>query len=189
MLKTIATLAFVLLGAQAQAAEVRTVDLSQPLLAVADVDPLGLNWKVGDSTDYKLSGGIMQGTARMFVREETAQGFWLQQDLDVGMFGKQKVEVLYDKTNAKVLELIVNGQKQTPPEAADTEIVETKHDRVTVPKGEFECMYVKMRDKKNNQESEAWINPALIPVSGMIKTISQSQMGPVTLELTGFEKK
>ena len=122
----------------------------------------------------------------MFIREETTQGFWLQQDMDLGFMGKQKVETLIDKSSGAVLEMIVNDQKQTPPDPNDTEIVETKNDHITVPAGEFDCIYAKLHDKKQNQDAEAWINPKAVPIAGMLKQIAQSQMGPITIELTDF---
>jgi hypothetical protein len=147
-----------------------------------------LPWKVNDSCDYSMNGGIIQGTVHMFVASETDQGFWVQQDMDMGFLGKQKVEVLYDKTTAKVLQMKVNDQAQTPPDPNDQKIVETKNDHITVPKGEFDCMYVKIHDNKQNQDAETWVNPKIVPIAGMLKTLSQSQLGPIDIELTNFVK-
>jgi hypothetical protein len=144
-----------------------------------------LPWTVGESADYNMDAGFIQGTVHMFVREQNDQGFWIQQDMDLGMLGKQKVEVLYDKNNGQVLQMLVNGEAQTPPDPSNTEIVETKNDHITVPKGEFDCMYVKLHDKKENTDSQAWITQ-VVPISGMLKSIAPSQFGDVTIELTDF---
>lgn len=184
MIKTILASVLVLSGFQAGATS--SLTLTDTLAKIATAAPPNLNWKVGDSTDFNLSGGILSGTMHSFVREETAVGFWVQQDIDLGFLGKQKSEVLYDKTNGQVLELIVNGQKQDPPASGDVEVVETKQDRITVPKGTFDCMYAKVRDVKKNEEIQVWIAPG-VPMGGMIKTIAPSQMGEVTLELTDFK--
>ncbi len=189
MLKTIFAAAFVLLTAQAHAAP--TVLPAQSLInAFNQPVPLGtmLLWKVGDTANYKLDGGIIQGSMHMFVREEVSNGFWLQQDMDMGFMGKQKVETLIDKTNGSVLEMIVNDQKQTPPDPKDTEIVETKNDHIKVPAGEWDCMYAKIHDKKQNTDAEVWINPKVVPIAGMLKQVAQSQMGPITIELTDFKR-
>lgn len=45
-----------------------------------------------------------------------------------------------------------------------------------------------IKDKDNNQETNAWINPEQIPLSGMLKTIQPSQFGEVNVELTSFNK-
>ena len=47
--------------------------------------------------------------------------------------------------------------------------------------------YLKVKDKTNNQLSEQWVNPRDIPLSGMLKTLADSQMGKVTVELTSFK--
>jgi hypothetical protein len=44
--------------------------------------------------------------------------------------------------------------------------------------------------KQNGQDTtaEQWVNPKQVPVMGMVKIIAQSQMGPVTAELTSFKR-
>lgn len=141
-------------------------------------------WMVGDFADYNLDGGFITGTMHMFVREKVSQGTWIQQDLDLSLFGKQRVEVLYD-SEGRILELLVNGEKQNPPDPNDMEIVETRHDTVTVPKGQFDCMWVKMHSKSQNTDSQVWVNQS-VAVSGMVKSIQPNQMGEITIELTDF---
>lgn len=148
-----------------------------------------LNWKVGDSANYSLSGGVIQGTMTTLFREKTEEGFWVQQDMDLGFLGKQKVEILYNRSTGEVLKLIVNGKEETPPKGDDLEIIESKETSVTVPKGTFDCIYAKLRNKSDNSETEVWINPNLIPLGGLIKTVSQTQMGPLNVELTDFKKQ
>lgn len=184
-------MALVLFSAQSFAG-IQTIQVQSVLKAVVPqaVSPMAvLNWKVNDSCDYNLKGGIMNGTLHMFVREEAAQGYWVQQDVDLGFLGKQKVEALYDKGNGQVLELRVNGEKQDIPSQEDMEIVESRRESVTVPKGTFDSIYLKMRDKKKNDETQLWVNPTLIPIAGMLKTVQGSQMGDISIELTNFLKQ
>jgi hypothetical protein len=148
----------------------------------------GLNWTVGDSADYNLNGGIIQGTMHMFVRETSDVGFWMEQDMDLGALGQQKVEVNINKDNGQIVDMIVNGQKQTPPAADDEEIVDSHKDNVTVPAGTFDCFWVKIHSKSQNNDSQSWLNPTAVPIAGMIKTIAPSQIGDITIELTGFKK-
>lgn len=152
-------------------------------------DNLGLNWKVGEKADYSLEvGSFIKGSMKMSVRELNDKGFWVNQDADLGFAGKQKVEILYDKYNGAVLEMIVNGEKQTPPDPAEQEIVETKNEQVTVPAGTFASLFVKLKNTKDNKITDAWINPEKIPISGLLKTNSDSQMGKVKIALTSFQK-
>jgi hypothetical protein len=154
-----------------------------------DFQPQALNWKVGDKADYSLEiGGFLKGTMNMLVREETAQGFWVNQDADLGFAGKQKIEILFDKNSGAILEMRVNGEKQTPPDPADMEIVETKQESVTVPAGTFQSLYIKLKDNKNNQMTEAWLNPEVVPIAGNLKTLSDTQFGKMKMLLTAYKK-
>lgn len=158
--------------------------------AIKEAQLQGLDWKVGDNADYKLSiGGFINGSMHNFVREETAAGIWMQQDMDLGFMGKQKIEVLFDKATGQVLEMYANGQKQNPPDPSDMEVVEMKEAQVTVPAGSFECIYARVRNNKDNTESEAWLNPQRVPMSGMLKQLAPSQFGQVDVQLTAFQKQ
>lgn len=168
--------------------EVQMTKLAQEVSAPADLNAL-LEWKVGDWTDYSLKGGVISGKMHVLVRNEVTEGFWVQQDMDLGFMGKQKIEILYDKNTGKVLQLLVNDEKKTPPDPSDMEVVETRNEKVTVPKGTFDCIYAKILNKKENQTTEAWLSPNLVPVSGMVKTLTPSQMGVITVVLTNFLKQ
>lgn len=148
----------------------------------------GLNWVVGQENNYKLNmGGFLQGTMKMSVREIGADGAWLVQDVDL-MIQKQKIEVLIDLSNGQIKKMIVNGKEQEPPKA-DYEVVETKEDHITVPAGAFDVIYIKIKDRANKDAiSEQWVNPRDIPISGMAKSLADSQFGKVTIELTSFKK-
>lgn len=188
MFKSLLVSAVLAFGVSSQAS---TIDIQSVVRGFAfNPQPMALiNWTIGDSVDYKMSGGIMSGTMHMFVREMTAQGYWLQQDLKLGFMGEHKIETLIDKENGKVIEVLVDGQKQNLPDTGEQEIVDSRRENVTVPKGTFESMWLKIRNKKDNTDSELWANPTIVPIAGMIKSIQPSQMGTVTLEMTDFKKQ
>ena len=149
----------------------------------------GLNWKVGDTNNYKLNmGGFINGTMKMYVREIAADGIWMNQDVDL-MIQKSKIEVLLNPANGEVIKMIVDGKEQAPPKN-DIEIVDQKEATVTVPAGTFKTIYLKIKDNANNgSTSEMWVNPRDIPLSGMAKSLADSQLGKVTIELQSFDKK
>ena len=123
----------------------------------------------------------------MYVREVVADGIWMVQDIDL-QIQKQKVEVLLDPSNGQIKKMIVNGKEQTPPKA-DFELIDQKEDKVTVPAGTFEVIYLKIKDNANKgQISEQWVNPRDIPLSGMAQTKADTQMGKMTMQLTSFKK-
>lgn len=146
----------------------------------------GLNWKVGDRATYKLDmGGFLKGTSNNYVREDVGTGFWIVQEIDL-MFQKQKVEILINKTTGKIERLLVNGQEQSVPQT-ETEVLEMKEDRITVAAGTFDCIYAKIRDRSDGKISEAWINPKVVPMSGTLKAVADSQLGKVVQEVTTMQ--
>lgn len=189
MFKSIIAGALLAFGMQSYAA-IMTPALAAKSIAVItvqDVRPASmLNWTVGSTADYNINMGFISGTMHAQVREETPVGFWIQQDMDLGFMGAQKVEIHINKDTGEIIELLVNGQKQEAPDHANSEIVESRREKVTVPKGEFDSVYVKMHDKKENKDSEAWINPSIVPMGGMLKQVADGPMGQVTVELTDY---
>lgn len=150
----------------------------------------GINWAIGDACHYDLSmASFIKGKLDVIVREKNDEGYWLDQNVDLGFLGKQQMSVLIDPNTGAIKKVIVDGKEQAPPETGEMEVVEVKEAKVTVPAGTFDAVYFKIHDKKENKDTEQWANPKLIPISGMIKSLGQSQMGEVVTELVSFEKK
>ncbi len=187
MFKTLLVIATLALGLQAHAAltQVESQAIISTITQPAIFDDLFI---VGESADYKLDGGFIQGKVHMLVREATADGYWLQQDLDLGAMGAHKAEVLYDKNTGKVTKILMDGKEQQIPDQSQMKVIASHKDHITVPKGAFDCMYVKIHDNSKNEDSEVWISP-LVSVAHMVKTISPSPVGNMTIELTDFLKK
>ena len=146
----------------------------------------GLNWHVGDKASYKISiGGFINGTSNNIVREDTGTAFWMVQDMDL-QIQKQKVEALINKSTGQIEKLLVNGQEQSVPKS-DQKVLEMHEDHITIAAGAFDCIYAKIQDNSNQQITEAWINPKIVPMTGVLKAISDSQFGKVNQEATSFE--
>jgi hypothetical protein len=154
-----------------------------------DVVTQGLPWNVGDENNYKITMGFLPGTMKMFVREINADRTeaWLVQDVNL-LIQKQKIEALIDMNTGETKRMLVDGQEQQIP-ASNYEIIEQMEAEVTVPAGKFRAMYIKIQDNGNNgQITEQWVNGRDIPVNGMAKSMSDSLLGKVTMELTSFKK-
>lgn len=147
----------------------------------------GLDWKVGDRADYSVDMGFIKGTMNSSVRSIGAEGVWMDQDMDLGFAGKQKIETLIDPNTGAIKKMLVNGQEQQIPEQ-DIEVIEVKEDRITVPAGTFDCIHARMQDKKDKKEINAWINPQLVPMSGLLKQVAPVQFGTLTVLLKSFHK-
>jgi hypothetical protein len=148
---------------------------------------MGLDWKVGESCNYKVDMGFIQGSMVMSVREIAADGIWMVQDVDLGFAGKQKMESLIDPNTGEVKKMLVNGKEQAVPKN-NTEVVEVKEDHITVPAGSFDCIHARLKDKDSNEESNAWLNPSAVPLSGLLQVKQPSQLGEVTISLVSFKK-
>lgn len=158
------------------------------LSLLAQAHTMGLDWKVGDTNNYSISiGGFINGTMDMSVRSIGADGMWIDQNMDLGFAGKQQVQTLIDPNTGETKKMIVNGKEQEVPKQ-DIEVIDVKEDHITVPAGEFDCVHARLKDKTNNQEINMWINPQLVPLSGMLKTIQPTQMGDANILLKSFKK-
>lgn len=196
MLKIVLSLvAALVISPLAQAEKIDFAQLAQPIIeSVAvqahvaqstGVSAFALKWKVGDKANYNISvGTFIKGTSESFVRDVLTDEIWVQQDMDLGMAGKQKVEILFDRATGQVKKILANGQEQTLPDASSVEMVESKEDRVTVPAGTFDAIYFKIRNKSDGKIQEAWINPQEVPINGSVKVLGETPMGKMTQELT-----
>jgi hypothetical protein len=165
-----------------------TIFASQQAQIQESVVAQGLNWKVGDENNYTLKMGFIPGTMRVWVREINGSEAWMIQDVAL-MGQKQSIEILLDLNTGAIKKMIVNGKEEAVPKT-DMEIVDQKEDKVTVPAGTYDAIYIKVKDKANKDAiSEQWVNPRDIPISGMLKSLGDSQLGKVTVELTSFKKQ
>lgn len=177
------------LSAPAQAnVDARVLEVVSALqnASVVQAHYAGLDWRVGDKASHKITNMLLNGSSDSFVREDTGTSFWMVQDMNLGMMGKQKIEVLMNKTTGQIEKMLVNGQEQQAPKP-DVEVVEMKEDKITVAAGSFDCIYAKIKNKGDGKITQAWINPKAVPMSGQLKVIAESQFGEIVQELTSFQ--
>ena len=190
MIKSIVLAAALTLSFTAHAGNslVESIFASQKVQIQQSVVAQGLNWKVGDENNYKMNMGFIPGTMKMSVREMGVDGAWLIQEVSI-IGQKQVIEVLIDLNTGAIKKMIANGKEQAIPKS-DLEIIDQKEDNITVPAGTFDVIYIKVKDKANADSiSEQWVNPRDVPISGMVKSTADSQLGKVTLELTSFKRQ
>ncbi|MFN8790214.1 MAG: hypothetical protein ACK5Y2_02010 [Bdellovibrionales bacterium] len=148
-----------------------------------------IEWKQGDTNSYDIGmmGGFVKGTMVQKVRSVDAEGIWVDQDMDV-MGQKQQASQLIDPATGEIKKFIVNGKEEKVPEPGEQEILEATESKITVPAGNFECIFVKIKDKKSGDITQAWINPEKVSIGGMLKVIQPSQFGEVTIALKSYKK-
>lgn len=189
MLKTILLAMGLAASVNASAATLNdVVSVANQAIFSGTVEAQGFDFKVGDKADYKLNmGGFIQGTMAMEVKAVSADSVTLGQSVSI-MGQGQNCELVMNPNTGETKSLVCDGKPQEIPDQGGMEVVDMKEDKVTVPAGTFECLYIKVKQTKDNSIVEQWANPKLVPVSGMIKSIMPSQLGKVTVELTGFKK-
>ncbi|OFZ02147.1 MAG: hypothetical protein A2070_04820 [Bdellovibrionales bacterium GWC1_52_8] len=146
-----------------------------------------INWKVGDTASYdvKISSFGKMGTNVKTVTKDEGTSIWLTQDLNLSG-QKQLAEAQISKADGKILKLIVNGKEQEIPNDP-LEIISQDYADVTVPAGTFQCIHVIAKSKQISK-LEVWMNPRDTVMDGMIKQIAQTQLFPLTMELTSFKR-
>ncbi|AZZ35355.1 hypothetical protein CIK05_00565 [Bdellovibrio sp. qaytius] len=190
MFKSLIVTAVLALSTVAQANSPAEILFASQKTAMQNVVAQGLNWAVGDENNYSITMGFIPGTMKMSVREISADRSeaWLVQDVNL-MIQKQKIEALVDMNTGVTKKMLVDGKEQQLPASDAYEIIDQKEGTITVKAGTFKVMYVKIQDNGNNgQITEQWVNGLLIPVNGMAKSMSDSPLGKVTIELTSFKK-
>lgn len=170
---------------QKEQTTVAMIQAIQHQVVLSQIGTMGLNWRVNDTANYNMKMGFIQGKMVMKVASIGPEGIWMHQDVDLGFLGQQQAQILLDQNTGAIKKMIVNGQEQQVPEQ-DLEIISTEQVQVTVPAGTFDAIYVLARS--NNEELKMWVNPNAVPLSGMIKQVSPSQLGEVVVELTSFSR-
>ncbi len=144
-----------------------------------------IDWKIGDSMNYKMSVMGMSGTMIKSVASEEGNAVWLKQDVSI-MGQKQLIEVLLDRATGQILKMRQNGQDKPVPKS-DLEVISQEYTKVTVPAGTFDCMHVTAKSS-DAPKIEIWANPRDTAMDGGLKQIVQSNGMTITLELTSFKR-
>lgn len=188
MFKSFIVAAGLFIATQAQAVSLPEMLIAQQQNAIVQaVETQALNWKVGDTNNYNVDMGFIKGKMVMSVKSIVAEGIWIAQDMDLGFAGKQNAEMLIDPNTGETKKFLVGGKEQEIPKN-NTEVISVVEDKITVPAGTFDCIHATLKNKDDNSEINAWINPQQIPISGMLKQVAPSQFGKVTVVLTSFKK-
>ena len=180
-----------------RAEQLSAFDIQNAMMVMRKADavqnaPQALNWKVGDYQKASIEMAFGKGDSlKKVTKDEPSQNaVWLNQDINL-LGQKQTSEALISRADGKTLKLIVNGKEQDLSQPTKVDIIEQSETEVTVPAGKFECMYVKAKITQGSttQELELWANPIDVNIDGSLKTVIQSQFGPVTILLTEFGPK
>ncbi len=158
------------------------------LLALAQLDAQTMSlidWKIGDTMNYDMSlGGFIPGKMVKTVSSEEGDAIWIVQNIDLTI-QKQKVEMLMNRSDGKILKMRVDGKEQTIPNDK-IEIVSQEASEITVKAGHFEAIHVVIKSEQIKR-AEVWINPSDTAMDGTLKQVISAQM-EITAELTSFTR-
>lgn len=186
MFRSLILTAGLIVGAAASATPVTIMDvIGSVTQKMMQVGPMA-RFNVGDTASYNLSVSSFKGTLVMSITSVDSKGVMINQDVD--LMGKQNIQELINPQTGEVIEMTVNGQKQTPPDPKDLQITGSDIGSATVPAGTFQCQDIKFHMKSENTDGEQWIDMSDVPVGGMVKMTTTQQGMPVLAELTSFKK-
>lgn len=184
----LALFATVLVSAPASAIEAMTVSqatqLATDLSQVVSLDVI--NWKVGDSAEYKVSmSGFALGSMTKSVTKDEGSALWLKQDANM-MNQKDVSEMLLSKADGKILKFIHNGKEEAIPDEK-MEIISQDYVDVTVPAGTFKALHVVAKTAQADG-LEFWANPRDTVMDGMLKAVVPQMGMKISMELMKFNR-
>lgn len=144
------------------------------------------DWKVGESTTYVIKFGRQfkpVGTLLNKVTKNSGNSFWMQQSTNMaGM--NYVVDYEIRKSDGKVIQALYNGENQQFPDFTMETVSETQT-RITVEAGTFDVTFSKHKHPQINA-LETWIANSGVPMDGIVKQYSVTQMGIYVTELKSF---
>ncbi|GIL16833.1 MAG: hypothetical protein BroJett040_05840 [Oligoflexia bacterium] len=141
-------------------------------------------WKVGDQTTYVVSAGMLgKGTMTKVVASETAEGFWVKEEMHVSSHN-EVIEKLYSKKDGSLLKIIRNGQEGNP-EDSKVEVTRSEKTKITVPAGTFDVLHIEGKNKKTSK-LEIWISEN-VAIDGYAKLYMKSSFYSITSELQSIK--
>ncbi len=163
-------------------AEIHQLEIENSLHAQALID-----WKVGDSQDYKVKMGFgLPGSLQKKATKEEGNGIWIYQEMKLGPV-KDISELLVDRNTGQVLKFIHNGKEEKVPDT-QIEVISIKNESIEVPAGKFKVMHITAKSKQAKQ-IEMWVNNREIALDGAAKVYLDQGLIKVTMELTKFLKQ
>jgi len=156
-------------------------------IELARLDTLSLiEWKVGESMQYDVTAGPFGKVGTMSKEVTADDGTILVVKTVMDIPGqRQDIETWINKDDGSVVKLIRNGKEEALPAADDMEVIDQSYESVTVPAGTFDSLKITAKTKEVSK-IEIWVNPQATVMDGSIKTVLQTSMVPVTIELTSF---
>jgi len=187
MLRSLIAALILALGGVASAMDINTLMMDLSHTVVMTSIEAGLGFKVGDTASYSLKiSSFINGSMVMTVKSVSSTALVIEQDADLGFAGKQACQETINPNTGALEKMVCNGQNQSTDQGSYS-VEQEKADTITVAAGTFECLYIKAKNSKDNSEIEQWAAPKKVPVFGMVKALTPSQMGTVDLELTSFK--
>ena len=147
-----------------------------------------LDWKVGDTLNFDLiiKPLPLVASAVLAVTQIDKVGTTLVETISYKKL-KEVIETVIDTNTGKIVSTKINGKPAKVPAGGggETKIINEEEGHIKVKAGEFDCIHVVTEGAEGNQ-SEMWINPAEIPINGLIKSSSVAGIATIQMELTSF---
>ncbi len=154
-----------------------------------EVKDVGMNWGLGDNAVYEFSlYRIFKGKLTLEVKEQVPEGFWVDEELDLGGFGEKNFRVLYDIKDGSALRLIVDGDEVAVPASTDLTSHDPKDEKIRIPAGIFKTLHLKTTDSLSQRTHDVWVNRKFAPFGGLLQGTFSTALGPLQLKALSFKK-
>jgi len=146
-----------------------------------------LSWKIGDGLNFALMvKGVAIGSVSMKYEAENQKEMLMTQVFNLV---NKSVSLLigYDKESGRVSSFKIMGVPLPLPgsDAGGVKVVKQEESHINVPAGEYDAVYFLIETDKG-QQTEIWMNPSEIPLTGTLKTNSKVRNIDVSMELVSF---
>jgi hypothetical protein len=192
-LKGIIFSAIILVGFSSFAADFTETDLrlvaETTIYNVEKMDEI--DWKVGDTLNFELIIKPLPivASAVLQVTQIDKVGITLVETISYKSL-KQVIETVLDPNTGKIVSTKINGKPAKLPSAGGggSKVINEEEAHIKVKAGEFDCIHVVMETGSGDEtsQSEMWINPAAIPINGLLKSVAVSGIATVQMELASF---
>jgi hypothetical protein len=152
------------------------------------------DWKIGDTLNYDMKikpiSVFVTLKASLKVTQNDKDGINIAEELSYTKY-KILIDTLIDPETGKIKRTRINGKDQPQSVGAkqgETKIVKEEESHIIVaafPKAGIDCIHLVTADADGNQ-TEAWLNPSAVPLSGLLKSVVVQGILTIEMELTSF---
>ncbi len=148
------------------------------------------DWKVGDTLHFNMRVKPIPMTIdnTLTITQMEKSEVTIDEVITLTKTIKETIETVINKDTGEILHTRINGKEmKTPKTGGAPKIINEEEAHIKVAAGEFDCVHMVTGDDQGNT-SETWLNPSVIPITGMLKMVTVQQLLTIEMELRSFDR-